>query len=263
MENKIAVITGATSGIGAAYATEFARRGYDLILTGRRKEIIERNGRQIHDTYGVEVHTLIAELSKEEELEKILDFIRGKKVEVLVNNAGFGIIGRFHDTDLNSVCSLADVNVLAPIKLIHQVLPGMIKRDKGIIINISSESIYMVVPGNAAYSGVKAFLKSFSEGLAMDLYGTGVKVMAVCPGLTHTDFHRKLGMNPTRQISKGLIQWMSPEKVVKESLKDLKEGCVVSIPGLHTKLLAYVFRLMPSKIYYKTLYQFSQKNFSK
>jgi short-subunit dehydrogenase len=263
MENKIAVITGATSGIGAAYAKEFARRGYDLILTGRRKEILERNGEQIQSTYGVQVHTLIAELSKEEDVEKVLEFIKGKEVEVLINNAGFGIVGRFYETNINSVCSLADVNVLAPIKLIHQVLPGMIQRDKGIIINISSEGIYMAVPGNAAYSGVKAFLKSFSEGLAMDLYKTGVKVMAVCPGLTNTDFHGKMGLDPARQVSKGMIQWMSPEIVVKESLKDLEKGRIVSIPGLHAKILVSIFRLLPGKIYYKMLYQFSQKNFSK
>lgn len=259
MENNIAIITGATSGIGAAYAREFARQGYDLILTGRRKEMIERNAEQIRDKYGVKVHILIAELSKEEDVEKVIDFIREKKVDVLINNAGFGVTGCYQDTDLTSVLNLAEVNVLVPMRLIHQVLPGMIKRKKGTIINISSEGIYLAVPGNAAYSGVKAFLKTFTEGLSMDLQQTGVKVMAVCPGLTHTDFHEKLGMDPARQINRGLIQWMSPEKIVMESLKDLKKGRVVSIPGFHTKILAGVFQIIPDKLSYQMLYHFSKK----
>ena len=263
MENKITLITGATSGIGAAYAKEFARQGYDLILTGRRRELIERNAQNIRDTYGVKVHILIAELSKQDEVDKVIDDIKDKKIEVLVNNAGFGITGYYQDTDISSVCNLAQVNVLTPMKLIHQVLPGMIKRKKGTIINISSEGIYMIVPGNAAYSGVKAFLKTFTEGLYMDLYGTGVRAMTVCPGLTHTDFHQKLGLEPSRQISKGMIQWMSPDTIVAESLKDLEKGRVVSLPGTHTKLLTCVFRLMPAKLYYKLLYQFSRKHFSK
>lgn len=263
MENKIAIITGATSGIGAAYAKEFARQGYNLILTGRRKEMIERNAQQIRNNYGVKVHILIAELSKQEDLEKVIDFIKDKKVEVLINNAGFGVTGCYQDTDLTSVCNLAKVNVLVPMRLIHQVLPGMIKRRKGTIINISSEGIYLPVPGNAAYSGVKAFLKTFTEGLFMDLHQTGVKVIAVCPGLTHTDFHEKLGMDPARQINRGLIQWMSPEKIVMESLRDLKKGRVVSIPGLHTKILACVFQLIPDKLSYQMLYQFSRKQLSR
>lgn len=97
----------------------------------------------------------------------------------------------------------------------------------------------------------------------MDLHQTGVKVIAVCPGLTHTDFHEKLGMDPARQINRGLIQWMSPEKIVMESLRDLKKGRVVSIPGLHTKILACVFQLIPDKLSYQMLYQFSRKQLSR
>ncbi len=263
MENRIAVITGATSGIGAAYAGKFAEQGYDLIITGRRSEKIQEVTQDLREKYGVNIHIILAELSEKEGVKKVADFIRDKNIEVLINNAGFGVTGLYPEADLTSMEQLVKVNTLAPMQLIYEVLPGMIKRKKGSIINISSEGIYMIVPGNTIYSSAKAFLKIFTEGLYMDLKGTGVKVLAVCPGLTHTDFHEKLGMEKSRQIDKGIIQWMSPEKVVEESLKDLEKGRVISIPGFHTKILASIFSKMPRGLYYKVLYQFSKKQFSK
>ncbi len=263
MDNKIAVVTGATSGIGAAYANKFAKQGYDLILIGRRKEKIEETGQYFRREYGVNVEILLAELTEQEDVKKVTEFIKEKNVEVLVNNAGFGVTGLYPEADLAVMEQLAKVSTLAPMQLIYEVLPGMIIRKKGTIINISSESVYMVVPGNAIYSAAKAFLKTFTEGLYMDLQGTGVKVLAVCPGLTHTDFHEKMGMEKSRQTDKGMIQWMSPEKVVEDSLKDLEKGRVISIPGSHTKILAYILSTMPRSLYYKMLFQFSKKYLSK
>jgi len=263
MQNKVAVITGATSGIGAAYASKFAQLGYDLVITGRRKEKIEAVATQIQQEYNVNVEIILAELSETEGLKKVIDFIKEKEIEVLVNNAGFGAKSLYQVSDLSVMERLAKVNVLAPMELIHAVLPGMVKRDRGTIINISSESVYMIIPQNAIYSGAKAFLKSFTEGLHMDLMDTGVKVMAVCPGLTHTDFHEKMGMDKSRQTNRGQIKWMSPEDVVDISLKDLGNGKVVCIPGNHTKILAHLLNIMPRKSYYKFMYNFSRKNFGK
>lgn len=262
-QNKTALITGATSGIGAAYASKFARQGYDLVITGRRKEKIEAAAAQIRQEYNSNVEVILAELSETEGVKKVIDFIGGRKIEILVNNAGFGVSSWYQASDLAAMEQLAKVNVLAPMELIHAVLPGMVERGSGTIINISSESVYMVIPKNAVYSGAKAFLKSFTEGLHLDLMGTGVRVMAVCPGLTHTDFHEKMAIEKSRQTDRGQIKWMSPEEVVEISLRDLERGKVVCIPGRHTKMLAHLLNMMPRKSYYKFMYNFSMKNFGK
>ncbi|MVB09662.1 short chain dehydrogenase [Caprobacter fermentans] len=193
----------------------------------------------------------------------MIEGMQGKQIEILVNNAGFGANSLFNECDLAVAEQLANVNVIAPMELIRAVLPDMVKRKSGTVINISSESVYMIVPKNSVYSGAKAFVKSFTEGLHVDLIGTGVKVLAVCPGLTHTDFHEKMGMEKSRQINKGIISWMSPEEVVSCSLKDLQKGKVICIPGLHTKLMTGMLSLIPQKTYYKTMHNLSQKISSK
>jgi uncharacterized protein len=263
MENKTAVITGATSGIGAAYAKRFAGEGYDLIITGRREEKIEALAEKIREEYHVDVKVILAELSEKEGIHKVIEAMREKRVEILVNNAGFGANSLFYECDLEIAEQLANVSVIAPMELIRAVLSDMVKRKSGTIINISSESVYMIVPKNSVYSGSKAFLKSFTEGLHVDLIGTGVRVQAVCPGLTHTDFHEKMGMDKSRQANKGIVSWMSPDEVVSCSLKDLQKGKVICIPGLHTKLMTHMLSLFPRKMYYKTMYNLSQKISSK
>ena len=183
MEKRIAVITGATSGIGAAYARRFAQEGYDLILTGRRTDIIESEAEEIRKVYGTEVEVITADLSYESETERLVEEIQGKQVEILVNNAGFGVSRLYQDSDLEIMEQMARLGVLTPMRLIHAVLPGMKESGRGTIINLSSGSIFLLIPGNAVYSGIKAFLKTFTEGLRLDLAGTGVKVLAVCPDL--------------------------------------------------------------------------------
>lgn len=263
MQNKTAVVTGATSGIGAAYAKRFASQGYDLVITGRRKEKIEALAESIRGEHHVRVDVILAELSEKDGIHKVIEGMQGKQIEILVNNAGFGANSLFYECDLAVAEQLANVNVIAPMELIRAVLPDMVKRKSGTVINISSESVYMIVPKNSVYSGAKAFVKSFTEGLHVDLIGTGVKVLAVCPGLTHTDFHEKMGMEKSRQINKGVISWMSPEEVVSCSLKDLQKGKVICIPGLHTKLMTGMLSLLPQKTYYKTMHNLSQKISSK
>lgn len=259
MENKTAIITGATSGIGAVYAKRFAEQGYDLVITGRRKEKIEAVAENIRKEYKVTVEVILAELSEMEGIHKVIEAIHTKQVEVLVNNAGFGISSYFQNCDLASAEQLTNVNVIAPMELIHAVLPDMIKRKRGTIINISSTSVYMIIANNAVYSGSKAFLKSFSEGLHLDLMGTGIKVQAVCPGLTRSDFHEKMGVKRSENQTKSLASWMSPEEVVDCSLRDLKKNRVICIPGRQTKAITSMLGILPQKMYYKVMYKISQK----
>lgn len=263
MENKTAVVTGATSGIGAAYAKIFAEQGYDLIITGRRKEKIDSLAETIREKFQIRVEVVLAELSEEEGIQKVIEKTKGKQIEILVNNAGFGTKSLFYNCDINVAKQLANVNVIAPMELIRAILPDMVKRNSGTIINISSEGAYMIAPKNAVYSGAKAFLKTFTEGLHADLTGTSVKVLAVCPGLTHTDFHEKMGMEKARQSNKGIIRWMAPEEIVSCSLKDLQKGKVICFPGIHTRLMTCILSLIPRKMYYKVMYHMSRKLSSK
>lgn len=261
MNTKIALITGATSGIGAAFARAYAARGYNLILTGRRKEVIDQVAGKLREDYRIQVRVILVELGLEAGIQELTSQIKDLPIDVLVNNAGFGVSGVFQNADALKLEQLVKVNVLAPIQLIQTVLPGMLARGDGDIINISSESVYLIIPGNAAYSGVKAFLKTFTEGLYLDLLGTGVRVMAVCPGLTHTDFHEKLGMDKSRQINHGPIKWMHADEVVRLALSDLEKGTVVSLPGYENKLLSIGMNMLPRPLYYRLMDRFSRKNF--
>ncbi len=260
MQNKTAVITGATSGIGAAYAKRFAQQGYDLIITGRRKEKIEAFAEQLSKEAKVNVDVVLAELSEKEGIQKVIEQVQGRTVEILVNNAGFGTNCLYQDCDLAVTEQMANVNVLAPMELVRSILPQMIQRHSGTVINVSSESAFLIMPKNAAYSGVKSFLKIFTEGLYLDLMGTGVKAMAVCPGFTHSDFHDKLGIDRSRQTDHGPIHWMSAEEVVDLSLNDLKKNKVVCVPGAKAKMLIHTLNLLPRKAYYRFVSSFTQKN---
>ncbi len=263
MSKQTAVITGATSGIGAAFAREFARRGYDLVITGRRREVIEALAQGIREACGVQVDVVLAELSNQDGIQKIIDAISNKNVGVLVNNAGFGASVLFQESDLPVMEQLAKVNVLAPMALTRAVLPGMVSRGSGAVINVSSEAVYMAIPKNTVYAASKAFLKTFTEGLHLDLYGTGVKAMAVCPGLTHTDFHEKMGLSKARQTDHGFVTWMSPEDVVRQAMRDIDKGKVISIPGSRTRMMIRMLSLLPRKSYFKLMLAFSRKAFGK
>ncbi|HBE76249.1 MAG TPA: NAD(P)-dependent oxidoreductase [Firmicutes bacterium] len=262
MEKITALITGATSGIGAAYAERFAKEGYNLILTGRRAAILNGRAEQIHQHYGVIVDTVLVELSNEAGIDELIQRIGNRPLDVLVNNAGFGASRLLYQQDLDIQLAMVAVHVSAPVKLIHAVLPGMVARKKGIIINISSESALLPFPKNCIYSGTKAFVKTFSEGLHLDLMGTGVQVQVVCPGLTRTDFHEKMGMEKSRQRNRGMLKWMIPEEVVDISLRDLRKNKVVCIPGNHTKMLVKMLGLLPRNSYYRFVHKFTGKKFS-
>ncbi len=261
MEGKTAVITGATSGIGAAYAARYAKDGCNLIITGRRKERIETFAEKLENEYKVDVEVVLGELSEDEDVQRLLEKISHRQVDILINNAGFGESSLFQSCELNVMEQMVKLNVLAPIKLIRAVLPSMVERGSGTIINISSESAFLSIPKNSVYSGCKSFLKSFTECLHLDLMNTRIKVQVLCPSFTKTDFHEKMGMDKSRQKNKGLIRWLSPDDVVDISLKALQKDKVVCKTGIHSKLIIWIMGLLPRRMYYKFVYSFSQKNF--
>jgi short-subunit dehydrogenase len=250
---KVALITGATSGIGAAFARRLAGLGYDLIVTGRREEKIRALAGELEEAHHVAVEVVIAELSTPEQVEELVQKIKATpNLDVLVNNAGFGVAsGNLAEVPIEDQEAMIQVHVLATVKLTHAALPAMVARGKGTIINVSSISAFVPLARNTLYGATKAFLSFFSESLHLELAGTGVRVQALCPGFTRTDFHAKLGVEDAKRRDRGPIRWMSPDQVVDASLHELERGTVVCVPGFWNKLITCSVGLLPRWLYYK------------
>jgi len=244
-EKRKALITGASAGIGAEFARQLAARGYDLALVARRRERLEQLAESIKLKYGVEVDVLPADLSIDEGITQIEEFIQNcKNLEILVNNAGFGIPGGFIAADIELTLSMLWGHVVAPVRLTRAALPEMIEKGTGYIINVSSISAFSAATGSSTYSASKGYLNNFCEGLAVECYKTGVKVQALCPGFTYTEFHDTPEYKPYR-IKERLprIFWMTSEAVVRWSLNALKGNNVIIIPGLGNQLIAFAGRM--------------------
>jgi short-subunit dehydrogenase len=254
--SKTAVITGATSGIGAAYARRLAADGYDLIITGRRQEIIRKLADDLTTKHNIKVKVIIAELSDENDVRKVIKAIENaENVEILINNAGYGGLFRpiLHVTPAD-YDRMIKVHQLTPLQLILAVVPRMIERRKGTIINVSSLSAYAPTPAAGIYQGSKSFLKLFSESLHMELKDKGIRVQALCPGYVDTDFFRdsKSEEEKTSILSGFRTRLtMSPDSVVDYSLKCLKKDRVICIPGAIYRLLWRLVSVIPGNLYYK------------
>jgi len=253
-DKKTALITGATSGIGAEFARHLASEGYDLIITGRRKKEIKKIADDISARYKVSVEVIIAELSDKGDMEKVAKRI-GKitNLKFLVNNAGFGVEGAFHETDFFDHERMLLVHNLAVMKLTYAALPSMISSGGGSIINVSSISSRIFMPGFAMYNATKSFLVAFTETLHMELKKNNIKLQALCPGFTRTDFHSKMGYEESALPDRGFIRWMKTSDVVNISLKALNKGKVVCVPGFLNKFLYRLIGMLPRRMVYKTL----------
>jgi uncharacterized protein len=241
-----ALITGATSGIGKSFACKLAERGYDLILTGRRKEELQKVTEFIKATFGVKVEKFIGDLSDTRCRTEISERIKSHgKIDVLVNNAGFGIDHAFYRIGLEDIRSMVMTHDMAALEFIHAVIPGMIIRRQGIIINVSSIGAF--VPGftRSLYLASKSFLHYFTKALSMEVYPYGIRLQSLCPGMTYSDFHlraRKENINGKLNT----LNFMSPDHVVDISLKSLKNGNVICIPGFLNKLMVLLAKVLPS-----------------
>lgn len=247
---KLAIITGATSGIGKAYAGYFASQGYDLLITGRREKVIMHVASELLAIYSVNIDVVIADLSKHEDLTFLLQVIgKRKSVDVLVNNAGYGTDGRFSEDEIEHQLNMLKVHVNAPLMLIHKVLPAMIGNKNGIIINVSSLAAYLPSAGNTMYTGTKSFLKNFTESLHMDVSHYGIQVQCLCPGFVYSDFHKDKSFSEDTLLHGG-IPWMKPSDVVDYSIHCLTKGQVVCIPGMWNRLVSLLSTTVPRNIYY-------------
>lgn len=253
MVRKTACITGATSGIGAAFAKRLAKQGYDLMITGRRKEKIESLSNTLSKENKINVEVIIAELSDDKKLDLLAEQIKKiTNLEILVNNAGFAKENFFHEEDFSTHEIMLKVHNLALIKLCHAALPNMVSQGHGRIINVSSLLAFTPSPTNAMYSASKAFVKLLTESLYLELQGTGVQVQALCPGMTRTDFHERMGYDKnTFYKDKGMLKAMTPEEVVDISLQYLEKDKVLCVPGGNNKLSRFLLKVLPQAVIYK------------
>jgi len=255
--SKTAVITGATSGIGAAYAKRLAADGYDLIITGRRQEIIHKIASNLTKQHSIKVNVIMAELSNDNDIQKVIDAIKAaENVEILINNAGFsGYMKDFIEVEYTHYEQMIKVHQMTPLRLISVVIPEMVKQGSGVIINVSSIGAYLSTPQGGVYQGTKAFMKLFSEGLYQELRDKGIKVQALCPGFTDTNFARAyMTEDEYEKMAKSVKNiTMPPEAVVDYSLKSLKKNKVICIPGVINKIMTILMPTLPRGIYYKLM----------
>lgn len=241
-----ALITGGSSGIGAAFAAQLADRGCDLILVARGLDALEATATQLRHTYSVEVEVITADLSEPTELAQIEErLLTDPAIDILVNNAGYGTYGSFVDLDINGESGQIDLNVRALVRLTHAAARAMTARSHGSIVNISSTASAQPMPYSAVYAASKAFVTSFSHAIADELSDTGVQVLVVLPGFTHTEFHAR-----DKTLTYGLpsFAWMQPDDVARAALDSLDKGRHVSVPGLLNQVLVATSRVTPPSI---------------
>jgi hypothetical protein len=242
----LAVVTGASSGIGAAYARALAARGYDLALVARRQDRLQQLADELGGRHKASCTVLAADLTSEGDLRKVEAFLAGApNLALLVNNAGFGVMGRFFEASVESRETMHRLHVLATLRLTHAALGNLTARDQGAVVNVSSVAAFVPRPGSTSYYATKAWTNCFTEGLHLELKSAGsrVRVQALCPGFTVTEFHDVLGLD--RKEILGGAWWMKAEDVVEASLRGLGKGKLFVVPGLRYKLIVWLLRLLP------------------
>lgn len=246
---KVALITGASSGIGAEFARQLAGQGFNLVLVARREQRLAALAATLAQTYAVTAEFLAADLARPADLARVEQrAARLKHLMILVNCAGFGTTGPFTEIAPGPQIDMVQLHILASMRLCRAALPGMIVQGQGYIVNVSSLAGLVPLPENATYCATKAFLNSFSESLQIELTGTGVHVQALCPGFTTTEFHDSPEFEHRNRRSIPAFMWIPAPDVVTASLNALKRNQVIYIPGLKYKLLALLLHLTPARL---------------
>jgi short-subunit dehydrogenase len=234
---KWALITGATVGIGDCFARLLAAEGYNLVINARNAEKLNERAEFLRSTFGVEVEVLPADLAVD--CEKVEKYISTHEIEVLVNNAGFGLNQSFLSSAIEDEARVLDVLVRAPMRLMHAVMPQMRKRDSGIVINVSSTAAFIA---GGHYSAAKAYVTVMSESLHTQMLPTNVNVLSLNPGFVHTEFHQRAGMKMGAIPN---FMWLDGDFLVKKAWADAKKGRAISIPGWQYKVLRAIIALAP------------------
>ena len=248
MARPIALITGASAGLGATFARQLAAEGHDLILVARRREALEKLAAELRAKHGISAEVLMADLTHDDDVSRVCERLAAGEIDLLVNNAGFGSRGFFFEADPEQQDAMHRLHVIATERLTRAALPGMVERRRGGIINVASVAGFISGPGNISYCATKAWMVVFTEGLYLELksMGSPVRVQALCPGYTYTEFHDVIGIDRTSIMGKSW--WMSADRVVGESLRGLKSGKLLVIPGLRYKVVVAIGRFLPRSL---------------
>jgi hypothetical protein len=237
-----AYITGASAGLGAEFARQLATRGYNLVLVARRLERLQTLAAELRQKHTIHAEAFAADLANAADVARLAERLAADEdLALLVNNAGFGLTGPFSDSDVERQLAMLQVHVSAAMRLTRAALPGMVARRAGNIINVSSLAAFIPRGGSATYGATKAFLNSFSEALQMEVKDSGVRVQALCPGFTYTEFHdvREVAQNFKRSEIPRFF-WQTAEAVVRASLENLGRERVIVIPGWRNHLLKFM-----------------------
>lgn len=251
MKNKVAIVTGATSGLGRAYANSLASLGYDLIITGRRIERLTSIKNILEITYSVNVEIVRVDFNNKQQFDVLLKRIsKLSRIDMLVNNAGYGCRDGFFQEDYRAQESMLNVHVTSATHLVHVAVPKMLKNRGGCIVNVSSLSAFLPAPLNYFYCASKLFMVSFSECLHVDMANSDIKVQALCPGFIYTEFHSRMGKESHTQSIWDSFLWMKAEEVVDYSLKSLGKHKVICIPGWVNRVVFTLSHILPKQICY-------------
>jgi len=244
MSTGTALVTGPTAGIGRSFADQLARRGHDLVLVARDTGRLEEVAAELRASYGVAVEVLPADLADRAGMALVEARLADpeRPVELLVNNAGFGLKGRFLDNDVDAETAMLDVLVTAVLRLTHAALGPMAARGSGGVINVSSVAAFLP---RGTYAAAKAWVNSFSEWAANEYGGRGVTVMALCPGFTRTEFHERMDVD---RGSAPDFLWLDADDLVAQALADFDRGRTYSIPSLQYKVITTAARLVPNAL---------------
>lgn len=239
--DRWALVTGASSGIGAEFARRLAARGMHLVLVARREPRLQELADEMHTRHGAKCELIVSDLSEPDQAARIVDELdhRGVTIELLVNNAGFGIVGEIEEVEIDRLMAMLRLNVGTMTELTYRILPGMLQRGHGAVINVASVAGFQPVAYMPAYAATKAFALHFSEALWAEAYDRGVTIMALCPGVTETEFFEKAGV--PNWLKKQHSQ--TPAQVVKRALRALEKRRQYVVPGWTNYLRALITRL--------------------
>jgi short-subunit dehydrogenase len=244
---RVAVVTGASRGIGAEIARELARRGHELVLVARSAEQLKAVADGVHTTS----HVVPADLLDAEARAGLLGELesRGLTPQILVNNAGFSTMGPVHKSDPQVERNMLELDVVALADLCSRFLPGMVERGSGAVLNVASTAAFQPLPGQAGYGAAKAFVLSYTRSLAAELHGTGVRATVLCPGPVETDFGATAGFTPSEEKeSLPTIMWVPAPEVARAAVSGMDQGKVVVIPGAANKAGAALATMAPKRV---------------